>query len=920
MAYVLPQVTVFQEFNITAAAAAAPRSAHIAGGHAKLFRYSNSDEKQIINLGEYDSVEDTAYSWPERPVGSVVDYGYVKLYVENALMLYYNNPVSADGLVEPVSGYKNRVRDANTSFKTNGTYARSAILYDRDVQIGDYAVVRGSFDGDEYLVETSVRGFVGDTVPSDVNCYEVHDPNNADGQSLSVTSTLLTQDLKNAITVEPDAAAYNGLETGDITETYTVEVITGSVDSDFTTARLRVTSASGRDNQASIIPVTAGSATSIGTRGFTVTFDNHATNSTSSIASSEGISETDLVEGQKWRFVVTQFFCVPWPQSGGTYTGTQDTTYIVEVTKGGIYAASPEITVTTTTGYDVSGPRVISATGVNYPIGNYGVTIRFNHQAIRKGDKYYINVTAAKAGAMKTLILADDLPEGLLLASDLDLKLYIRKNIEVAKNLEADAPNVAYTTTDTEITVNSGILLYDASWTDGGIKQPLPLKGGTLFVEYRAWLADYVNAFESITDSTELAAMLGQASPDNPLYWGVYLALQNANGQPVYFTAVADPDVVDDWSSALEGLDGQDQIYNLVPLTNNATVQGAWKAHVESQSSPEVGNFRATIFGIEVPNVKPVVDATNSSDGEVVLAKLADDPNTSGTQYTLLFVPANNAKFVANGVRAGDKVRYLYSTDGFGNETYSEFVIDEVLSEGSLRLATGNASSITIGQRVEVWRTLNRTDRVIETRAQIAKHNSRRVVAIANSTVGLAGAVFPGYFAAAAIAGLRSGVLPQQGLTHVSLSGIDDVGSLISGLNGSQLNSVAEVGGWIIYKDKSGAIYNRHALTTDSTDLNSREEMVRVNVDSISYQYKTVYEPYIGKANVTDDVLIILKSLFESVTLALKSNGTTSTGPQLIDGVVAQIRQHALFKDRVVIEANLTVPYPLNNIDLKLVV
>jgi hypothetical protein len=194
------------------------------------------------------------------------------------------------------------------------------------------------------------------------------------------------------------------------------------------------------------------------------------------------------------------------------------------------------------------------------------------------------------------------------------------------------------------------------------------------------------------------------------------------------------------------------------------------------------------------------------------------------------------------------------------------------------------------------------------------------VVVVANSTVGLDGATFPGYFAAAAVAGLRSGVLPQQGLTRVTLSGIDDTGSLISGLNGSQLNQIAESGGWIVHKDADGNIFNRHAVTSDPTDLNSREEMVRVNVDSISYQYKAVYEPYIGKANVTDDILIILKSLFESVTLALKSNGTTSTGPQLVEGAVVQIRQHALFKDRVVIEANLTVPYPLNNIELKLVV
>jgi hypothetical protein len=96
--------------------------------------------------------------------------------------------------------------------------------------------------------------------------------------------------------------------------------------------------------------------------------------------------------------------------------------------------------------------------------------------------------------------------------------------------------------------------------------------------------------------------------------------------------------------------------------------------------------------------------------------------------------------------------------------------------------------------------------------------------------------------------------------------------------------------------------------------------MVRVNVDSISFQYKEVYLPYIGQVNVTPDTITVLNSLFDTVSLVLKTNGTVRSGPQLIDATLVQIRQHALFKDRVVIEANLSVPYPLNNIDLKLVV
>jgi hypothetical protein len=921
MAYVLPQVTVFQEFNIVPAATAVPRSAHITGGHAQLFRYSVSDEKDVINLGEYDSVSDNAYEWPQRPTGSQVDFNFVKLHVEDALLEYYNNPVSAGGDVEPVSGYKNRVRDASTAFKSNGaSYPRSAAMYDRDAKIGDYVSVRGSFDGTEYSLNTSIRGFVGDVVAAVVDSCEAHDPNNKGHLNEGVTGSFLTPALLNAVTVAASATGYDGLETGDPVETYTVEVISGSVDADFTTARLRVTSASGRDNQSSVTPATAGSATAIGTRGFHVTFDNHTTNSTSSIAASEGISEDNLVEGQKWQFTVTQAFCPSWPQAAGTYAGTQDTTYIIEVTKGGVYAANPEITVTTTTGYDVSGPTIIAAPSVAYAIGSYGVTLTFNHTALCKGDKYYVNVTAAKSGLLKTLILADDLPDNLLLASDLNLKLYIRKNLEVARELVADAPNVAYTTSDTEITVQSGIVLYDDSWTDAGVKLPLPLKGGTLYVEYRAWLPTYVNVLESISSTSDLSSMLGQASPDNPLYWGVYLALQNSNGQPVYFTAVSDPDATDSWDDALEGLDGQTQIYNLVPLTNNGTVQGAWKAHVEAQSAPEVGNFRAAVFGVSLPSVKAIVNQATSSDGNAVLATLADDPSTSGTQYTRLSVPANNAKFITNGVRAGDKVRFLYSTDGFGNENYSEFVIDAVLSEGTLRLATGNASSISVAQRVEIWRTLNRSDKALELIDAIGVHKSRRVVVIANDSVGLDGAVFPGYFAAAAVAGLRAGTLPQQSLTRVSVSGIDDVGVTITSLNGTQLNSIAGAGGWIIVKDATGAIYNRHGLTSDTSDVNTREETIRANVDSMSYQYKAAFEPFIGKANVTQETLSALSRTFRAISTSLSVSTGTLAGAQLIAGDISQIRQHALYKDRVVIEAILTIPYPLNNIELKLVV
>ena len=71
-----------------------------------------------------------------------------------------------------------------------------------------------------------------------------------------------------------------------------------------------------------------------------------------------------------------------------------------------------------------------------------------------------------------------------------------------------------------------------------------------------------------------------------------------------------------------------------------------------------------------------ISDASTSSDGEVLLATLEDDPDTSGTQYTLLTVPAGTSRFVTDGVKPKDVIRYLFTTDGFGGTVYTEFVID----------------------------------------------------------------------------------------------------------------------------------------------------------------------------------------------------------------------------------------------------
>lgn len=921
MAYVLPQVKVFQEFRLAPVATAGVLNAHISGAHADLFRYSDATEKQAIIIGSYDSASDTSYSWPSIKAGAVVDLSYVKLMAEDVRLRYYENDAGVGGMVTPVSGHPNRIRAVGIAFASNGSsYPKSGAFLDRGAKVGDAVYVRGVNSGTTYSLNTSITGFLGDAVASSV-ATTVPATTNKESSTLA-TSVDDIGSVKNTITVTADASAYDGTEDGVVDEYYTVEVTQSSREGDLTTGVLRVTTSSGLDNVASVTPSAVGGFTNIGTRGLKIEFDSNATASASSAASQDDASPNDLVVGQKWRVHVIQDFTPPVGTKGGTYTGVKDTTYIVTVSKGGAFASSPEISVSTTNGIDYAAPLVISASGTEFSVGNEGVTINFSGTKLCKGDKYYITATAEIQGFLRTLVLADDLPTEIQSASDFDLKLFITGNIEVPVFREESAPNVNYVASATEFITKENATAFSSEWTDLGVKVALPIESATLYLQYRAWLPTFVSEYGSINDVASLPATLGTLHPDNPLCWGVFMALQNSNGQDVRFTAVSDPYDDDNWLTALDVVAGRDDLYNLVPLTFNQVVIDAYNAHAKDQSGAEVGRWRATMVGVTADRTVAVINAAATTDKGEALAIIADDPLTSGTQYTRLSVPANNARFVTKGVRAGDKVRYFFATDGFSRVSYTEYIVDFVISENSIRLKAGPAAAVSVAQKVEIWRTQNNTEYSKVIAEKCGKYSSNRVVAIANDKVTLSGySDQPGYFIAAAIAGLRSGVNPHQGLTSVSLSGVDYVGGAITSFNVAQLNTIAGSGGWVIIKAEDGSFISRHAVNTDNTDLNRREEQVRTNVDNMSYAFRNGLLPFIGRTNVNEGNLTSIEITLKSIGDGFKTDlGNGGLGPQLIDYTIVELRQHAILKDHIVATINLTVPYPLNNIDLQLVV
>lgn len=981
MSYVKPQVLVFQEFSIVPTEITEPLRAHIAGGNAVLHRYSVAAEKSDVGLGAYDPAVDLTALWPERSAGGIIDKSYVKLFCDDALLKYYTEDAGT-GNATVVSGYKNRVHLNGIGLITTGSYPREAALYDRDVKIGDVARIRciSADDGCTEIVHAStIIGFVGEPVES-LAFEPVAEATNQESVTSVDTSTadadgsepvLQVAGTVNQVYIDVvDGTNYQGSADGAVKETYTIEVLTGGdpdpvQNNGCSPVRLRVRSASGTDDDLSVQAVEFGQDLAIGSRGLTIQFGE---NNSWSGATAGNV----FVVGQKWTVVVEQLFTEPVAvlmQADGTtglassgdvdnpasvasiYTGAENDVYIVEVTRGGNFtggsAGYPLVNVRTAKGLDFSGPHelvddgdlVVDQTKV-FDIGTKGLSIKFTGTEVSKGDLYYVSVAGNTTGNVETIVLRDDVPQAAIDAPAVSVDLCIKSDIEVSRPRVGYAPEVNWFMTEQEITIKEGMVAYHPEWTNDGEEQPLNVVDGSLFVEYREWLSTLADQVNSISSVGEIDNIPGQLDPDNPLKWGVYKALANSNGTAVKYTAVAKPDLFDDegrvlmtnldaWQDVLDRLKGRDDFYNIVPLSFDTKVHNLWAAQATAESNEYANNWKGAVVSLRSqPTVQ--VAGTGSLVGGVlgteitgdVLATVSENTaTTSVTDFTMLSVTTGNGHFLDNDVRPGDLVRFNFSIDGFGETTYDEYVVDSVDSQNTLRLMSGPASAISQASRVEIWHNQNRNEVATAVAQQAGAFGNRRVVAVWPDLVGEGGTMMAGYYLAAAIAGLASGVVPHQPLTNVEVAGFDDFTRSYVYFNETQLNVLAQAGTWIVTEDRDGTPHTRHGLTTDNTDLNRREEMIRRNVDSISYLFYRRLKPYIGRANAQPGMLRVLGFEVRNIITYLKSNGyTAELGGQLTDATIRTLQIHPLLKDRIEIVLDLVVPAPLNNIELHLVV
>jgi len=908
--YIVPQVLVFQEFVAVAEAVQQYLNAFVFGEQYALFRYDQADEKIDAALGRYVRDAQTAYLWPNRPVGAEIDQAWSRLFFDDA-WLRYASLLDPTYDIRAVEDYPNRIAfdDVNLTTYDDGvtTWNRNVLFLERDVAVGDG--VRVSWDPGSGSVSlfTRVTKLIHDQIAAVIH-MPTDDEDNviATSQNDWITPSV---SVAGKITALPSSGLYDGSADGDISETYTVTVATAG---DFGTARLTVVSASGNDDPADeVIPID-GVMVAIGARGLAVSF-----------ATGTGLFEI----GMSWEVLVSQLWAPALLESDGTYGGANNGTYIATVTKGGKWATDPEVFINSTGTLDSSGPYTVEE-GLAIVLPS-GVELTFAASAaatgLAKGDRYYIQVTATRDGAVRSLDLLNSLPDvvfgdgGSTPALALDVEFAIIKDMEIPRLRSSLLPN--WTTTDLEVTVYSQITGTDSTWTNSaGTMLSIPVIRADQFVQYRALLLANTEVVHTISDIADVESTLGPTVEANPLALGVLKALLNSGSASVKYMATKGASTAD-YAYVLDKIYDREDVYGLVPLSQVKGVQDLVEAHCLAASEADRGRWRVCWFAAVVAEEVAVI--TEDSDGELLLGTITDDADTTSVvDYTRL--RCDEADFVDSGVHSGDIVRTLYVVDATtGVATYQEFVVDVVLTNEELRLVSGPSSAINVASKFEVWHTNTRDEQAAAVAFQAGTWSSRRVRLVFPDQIANGGTTMNGMYGACALAGLRSGVNFHQGLTNVEINGFDDISRTTEDFSGRQLDIMAGNGVWIITQDtETGIVYSRHQLTTDMSTLNFREDSMVSNIDAISYYFLRFFRNarYIGRRNITPGLLSQLEADFRGQIEFLKvATDVPGLGPQLIDGTLESVEIHPVLEDRIVATVLVDLPAPFNVLEIHLV-
>ena len=165
---------------------------------------------------------------------------------------------------------------------------------------------------------------------------------------------------------------------------------------------------------------------------------------------------------------------------------------------------------------------------------------------------------------------------------------------------------------------------------------------------------------------------------------------------------------------------------------------------------------------------------------------------------------------------------------------------------------------------------------------------------------------------AAAFAGAETVLSPQNSRTRMPLKGFVQLQGVR--MTRTQMNTIASCGVTLLTQATTNAdVVVRHQLTTDMSNVQTRETSITDIGDTCAKMLRNSVEQYIGKYNITPDVVTRIDGTLKATIAALKSAGVIN------DGKINALMQDANNPDTLIVSASVLPPYPCNYIDISLV-
>lgn len=460
--------------------------------------------------------------------------------------------------------------------------------------------------------------------------------------------------------------------------------------------------------------------------------------------------------------------------------------------------------------------------------------------------------------------------------------------------LRPDSEGVLLDTTSERFTITG------AKYTDAAGDHPVT--SAELYVGYKALRQDLSDVM-TLYSVNEIEGKLGKIVPENPLAYGVSIAMANA---AIGIKCIGvDSDDLPGYTEAKDRLETHDPVYALVPLTFDPAILSMFKLHAEQMSQPERGMWRITLGCTRLVTEKEIAAGVGkvSRDGDGDLVRLT----------------ADEATFLSGSVDAGDK---LIMFDASGNE--HEYTVSSVVSEDLLTVTQSEPFDEEVftdaGEYTfRVMHSLDKLGQANEIAATSRAYGSSRFVNIWPDVCIIGDRELPGYYLACAVAGGIGGLPSHYGFTRLSIAGIDGLKNSNNYFNNDQLDAMADGGTFIFVQASSSAPpHIRHQLTTDRSTLEMQELSFVKNFDYVSYICRDTMNAFIGKYNITQSTLATLRTALRGILETLKLDTSPRIGSRVLDYNITSVAQMEDVRDRVEMVAEVSFPYPLNTIGLHL--